>query len=116
MRWTLDGGFVCRGHEKVCLTGLERKLLLVLADRPQTLIDPRTLARRVGVTGGTSALANVVYRLRSKIEPDPSEPRWLVAVRGQGYRLDAAPAPLPGTLEAMRATLRAMVVFATLGG
>lgn len=29
-----------------------------------------------------------VRRLRSKIEPDPSQPRHLVTVRGVGYRFE----------------------------
>lgn len=32
---------------------------------------------------------NQVNNLRKKIEPDPSHPRYLVTVSGQGYRLDA---------------------------
>jgi DNA-binding response OmpR family regulator len=32
---------------------------------------------------------NLVYRLRSKIEADPADPRHLVTVRGFGYRLKA---------------------------
>jgi two-component system response regulator RegX3 len=31
-----------------------------------------------------------VKRLRSKIEADPSEPRYLVTVRGLGYKFDVA--------------------------
>ena len=29
---------------------------------------------------------NFVMRLRSKLEPDPEQPRYLVTVRGVGYR------------------------------
>jgi two-component system response regulator RegX3 len=29
-----------------------------------------------------------VKRLRAKIEPDPSEPKYLVTVRGLGYKID----------------------------
>jgi two-component system response regulator RegX3 len=29
-----------------------------------------------------------VKRLRAKLEPDPSEPKFLVTVRGLGYKLD----------------------------
>jgi DNA-binding response OmpR family regulator len=32
---------------------------------------------------------NLVYRLRAKIEPDPTDPQHLVTVRGFGYRLKA---------------------------
>lgn len=34
-------------------------------------------------------LERLVSRLREKIEADPDEPRYLVAVRGRGYRLAA---------------------------
>jgi two-component system response regulator RegX3 len=33
-----------------------------------------------------------VARLRRKIEPDPSQPRFLVTVHGVGYRIDLDPA------------------------
>jgi two-component system, OmpR family, response regulator RegX3 len=33
-----------------------------------------------------------VKRLRAKIEPDPAHPRFLVTVRGLGYKYDA---PIP---------------------
>jgi len=32
---------------------------------------------------------NHVVSLRRKIEPDPSQPRYLLNVRGLGYRFDA---------------------------
>jgi two-component system response regulator RegX3 len=38
--------------------------------------------------GDTKTLDVHVKRLRSKIEPDPSEPRHLVTVRGLGYKFD----------------------------
>jgi hypothetical protein len=36
----------------------------------------------------SSSLDVHVKRLRAKLEPDPSEPRYLVTVRGLGYKLD----------------------------
>ena len=39
--------------------------------------------------GDTKTLDVHVKRLRSKIEPDPSNPRMLVTVRGLGYRFEA---------------------------
>jgi two-component system response regulator RegX3 len=39
--------------------------------------------------GDTKTLDVHVKRIRSKIEPDPSNPRMLVTVRGLGYRFEA---------------------------
>jgi two-component system response regulator RegX3 len=38
--------------------------------------------------GDTKTLDVHVKRLRAKLEPDPSEPKFLVTVRGLGYKLD----------------------------
>jgi two-component system response regulator RegX3 len=32
-------------------------------------------------------IEKLVSRLRAKIEPDPSTPRYIVTVRGRGYKL-----------------------------
>jgi two-component system response regulator RegX3 len=34
-----------------------------------------------------------IHRLRSKLEPDPSEPRYIVTVRGVGFRIDPDGSP-----------------------
>ncbi len=39
--------------------------------------------------GDTKTLDVHVKRLRSKIEPDPAEPKYLVTVRGLGYKFEA---------------------------
>jgi DNA-binding winged helix-turn-helix (wHTH) protein len=36
---------------------------------------------------GNSALQKIIERIREKIEPDPDHPRYLIAVRGQGFML-----------------------------
>jgi DNA-binding response OmpR family regulator len=36
-------------------------------------------------------IEKLVSRLRQKIEPDPSQPCYLVTVRGRGYRLLSRP-------------------------
>lgn len=86
------------------LTTAERRTLEVLAATPG-LVDSERLARRVGVTGGRTALSNVVYRLRQKIEPEPARPRFIVSVRGEGYRLDAQVRDLRPPLTALAQTL-----------
>lgn len=55
-------------------------------------------AARGGVVGRAAlgsgrALDNAVRRIRQKLEPDPDAPRYLLTVRGGGYRLDVAEAP-----------------------
>ena len=39
--------------------------------------------------GDTKTLDVHVKRLRAKIEPDPANPKYLVTVRGLGYKLEA---------------------------
>jgi DNA-binding winged helix-turn-helix (wHTH) protein len=41
---------------------------------------------------GNSALQKIIERIRRKIEPEPDNPRYLIAVRGQGYMLRERPA------------------------
>jgi two-component system response regulator RegX3 len=36
----------------------------------------------------TRTLDTHIHRLRSKLEPDPAEPRFIVTVRGVGFRID----------------------------
>jgi len=42
-----------------------------------------------GYVGDTKTLDVHIKRLRSKIEPDPSAPRYLMTVRGLGYKFEA---------------------------
>jgi two-component system response regulator RegX3 len=44
-----------------------------------------------------------IHRLRAKLEPDPTEPRYIVTVRGVGFRLDPdGSRPAPPTRQAPR--------------
>lgn len=42
-----------------------------------------------GYVGDTKTLDVHIKRLRSKVEPDPSSPRYLMTVRGLGYKFEA---------------------------
>ncbi len=42
-------------------------------------------------TGDRQLLKQLVHRLRQKIEQDPAQPRYVVAVPGIGYALHASP-------------------------
>lgn len=90
----LERGFAIRGREEVRLTTKERSLLVYLAERAgQTVPRDEVLVKVWGYPRPvrTRAVDNVVRRIRQKIEEDPSEPRYLFTVYGEGYRLVAEP-------------------------
>lgn len=78
----------------VALTSREFELLVHLARHPNRTFSRREILADVWhSTPATSAASTVnehVRRLRSKIEIDPSDPRWIVTVKGFGYRFAVA--------------------------
>jgi DNA-binding winged helix-turn-helix (wHTH) protein len=88
-------GQVYRGGIKlpVELTPQEDKLLAYLLEHPGEVCDKDALAEAVWpddvrVEGiRDDRLAQLVRRLRDKVEPDPHLPRYIVPVWGRGYRL-----------------------------
>ena len=83
------------GEEPVLLTPTEFKLLRVLATEPGRAFSRAELVDQVlgaGYEGFERTIDAHVKNLRRKIEPDPSHPRYLLAVFGVGYRsAEAAP-------------------------
>jgi DNA-binding response OmpR family regulator len=80
-----------RAGQAVEITPIEFKLLTVfIRHRRQTLSRDKLLdevwGRGTFVTD--RAVDTHITNLRKKIEPTPSEPRFLVNVRGMGYRFD----------------------------
>lgn len=69
------------------LTDAETALLRVFTGRLGEVLSRETLCKSVGLAVNERAIDVQVTRLRRKIEPDPSFPRYLRTVRGQGYRL-----------------------------
>jgi len=72
----------------VRLTNLEFRVLHLLMCHPDQVLPSDLIVDRVwGCAGGGDGvlLKNVVYRLRRKIEPNSSEPRYLQTVAGEGY-------------------------------
>jgi two-component system phosphate regulon response regulator OmpR len=72
---------------RVSLTDAETALLRVFTARLGEVLSRETLCKSVGLAVNERAIDVQVTRLRRKIEPDPSFPRYLRTVRGQGYRL-----------------------------
>ena len=85
---------VRRHDHPVALTPQEFRLLETFiqhrgrALRRQRLID-RAWGHDTFVTG--RVVDNQVTNLRKKIEPNPAEPRYILSVRGFGYRFDGEP-------------------------
>ena len=73
--------------QRVPLTDAEIALLRALTGRMGQVLSREALCRSVGSEVNERAIDVQVTRLRRKIEPDPSFPRYLRTVRGQGYRL-----------------------------
>ena len=89
------------GGNVVALTPTESRLLYALAaNLGRTLATETLLARGWAETedADPSYLWVTMRRLRQKLERDPNRPRYLLTVRGVGYRLvgagDEAPAPV----------------------
>jgi len=72
------------------LTPIEYRLLEVLAEHVGLVVTHRTLLQQVwgpGSTQQTHYLRVFMKQLRSKLEPDPARPDWLLTETGVGYRL-----------------------------
>ncbi len=80
------------GERVVPLSPLELELLHYLISRPGKLFDREALLQAVwgyDYFGKTNLVDVAVRRLREKIERDPSDPQYILTVRGQGYRFAA---------------------------
>jgi two-component system response regulator RegX3 len=81
------------GWANVELTPREFDLLNYLVTNAGRPIGRTTLLEAVfGIPGDsdieTKTLEKHVWALRQKIEPDPKDPRYLVNVRGVGYKFE----------------------------
>jgi len=84
-------GEVRRGGQVVDLTPLEFKLLSsFIKNRGRVLQRDRLLdlVWGPGTFVTQRVIDNYIVTLRKKLEPEPVAPRFLVNVRGQGYRFD----------------------------
>jgi len=82
---------VTRDGEEVRLTPTEWQLIEVLARNRGKLVPQRQLLREVWgpqYHDETGNLREYVARLRRKLEPEPSRPRYLSTEAGLGYRFE----------------------------
>lgn len=81
---TLDG-------DPVTLTPTEFEILKLLLESPGRVFAPRDIYRRVwggDAMGDERTIAVHIRHLREKLEIDPSAPRYITVVWGQGYKVE----------------------------
>ena len=86
----LDGMKVISHQRNVSLTPREWATLRTLLNHVGRVVTPQNLlneagGRRIGVEGDNAR--TYITRLRRKIEPDLRNPRYILLMRGLGYRL-----------------------------
>jgi DNA-binding response OmpR family regulator len=77
--------------ELVHLTPIEFQLLRYLMNMPDRPISKNELFQSVwgyDLVGDTNLVEVAIRRLREKIEENPSEPAYLLTVRGTGYKFN----------------------------
>jgi two-component system, OmpR family, response regulator RegX3 len=91
VRMDVERHVVSVSGEQVSLPLKEFELLEMLLRNAGRVLTRGQLIDRVwgsDYVGDTKTLDVHVKRLRSKVEPDPSAPRYLVTVRGLGYKFE----------------------------
>jgi len=97
----LDAGDVwVDGRPAPTLTELEYRLLQTLYGRLDKLCDKYLIVESVWGQEyidrvDDARIEKLVSRLRSKIEPDPAQPHYLITIRGRGYKLLQHAVPRP---------------------
>lgn len=91
---TDSGEVYVDGRPTPPLTDLEYRLLRFLVERRGKLCDRFALVETVWGEKfidevDDARIEKLVSRLRAKIEQDPANPRYLITVRGRGYRLQS---------------------------
>jgi len=92
VRMDVERHVVTVNSRRVDMPKKEFELLEILLRNAGRVLTRMQLIDRVwgsDYVGDTKTLDVHVKRLRSKIEPDPANPRYLVTVRGLGYKFEA---------------------------
>lgn len=89
---TASGQVIVNGAPVETLTALEYKLIQLLFHNRNKIIDKYAIVTQVWGDSyidevDDARIEKLISRLRQKIEPDPSSPRFLATIRGRGYRL-----------------------------
>lgn len=86
-----SSGMVLKSGREVFLSALEYRLLLYFVQRKGKLVTREMLRDAIWDSAGEyvsdNALNVYIKRLREKIEDDPSDPKFIVTIRGLGYKV-----------------------------
>lgn len=81
---------VFKNNEEIFLTSVEYKLLLILTQNINTVLSRVQILERLWDVSydfvNDNTLTVYIKRLREKIEDNPSSPKYIVTVRGLGYK------------------------------
>jgi DNA-binding response OmpR family regulator len=121
--WSLDRDHreVIIGPRRVHLTPKEYEVLEFFLEHPDKVFGVDDILKQLWgpeYIGDPDLVKQFVYRLRSKLEANPSEPQYFVTVRGSGYAFEPdtrpatgmrpkpgeQPASAPGTLKSSEET------------
>ena len=88
----LDSREVLVDGNLIATTAKEFDLLAYLASSPRQVLSRNQLLQQVWASSSEwqdeATVTEHVRRLRLKFESDPERPRWIITVRGLGYRFD----------------------------
>jgi two-component system, OmpR family, alkaline phosphatase synthesis response regulator PhoP len=91
VRVDLERNEVARGEERIVLSRAELRLLRYLLERPGFVVSREELLERVwGMEGDMLTRTVDVHMgtLRKKLEPDARYPKYLLTIKGLGYKID----------------------------
>ena len=85
---------VYKNGEEIFLTSVEYKLLLILTQNKNVVLSRAKILEKLwDVTYdfvNDNTLTVYIKRLREKIEDDPTHPKYIITVRGLGYKWDGS--------------------------
>ena len=79
-------------HAKVTLSAKEFQILMLMAQNPDRVFRPEDLFHHIWnspALGDARTVMVHISNLRKKIELDPSIPKYIVTIRGAGYKFNA---------------------------
>jgi DNA-binding response OmpR family regulator len=88
LRINFSQQYAVASGERILLTPTESRILNALSKNRGRILSADQLLKQVWNPlreGSLESLWVHIRRLRSKIEPDPDDPRYIVTARGQGY-------------------------------